>query len=431
MIYNLPVETSGRPADWVVKPLADIAKVVGGGTPDTGNPEYWNPPEIPWVTPTDITKCSGPVLEKTERGISQAGLRDSSATPLPVGATLLTSRATIGECRLAGVPVATNQGFASLVPRDPNDSHFLFYLAQSVKPVFVRLAAGTTFAEVSRREIRRVNVCVPTEPGERAEIGPLLETSDRALAAAEAKLAAARQLKTALMQQLFTRGIPGRHSCFEQTKIGEIPTGWKIKRVSDVVSGNIYNGLSPQSRPDPPGVPILNVSCISSGRCNPRNVTYVNLLDKPHEDLIAHAGDFYVLRGNGNREYIATGGLLTEEPPPNCVFSDLLIKIPFDPDKTVRGFMPLLWQSHEFLRRLQSKAVSGSGLWKIGLREIRRHDFAEPPREEQEEIVNALRAAGEYLSTCEAELHALGRLKQSLLQNLLTGRVRVRVESGQ
>jgi type I restriction enzyme S subunit len=155
------------------------------------------------------------------------------------------------------------------------------------------------------------------------------------------------------------------------------------------------------------------------------------LLDKPHEDLIAHAGDFYVLRGNGNREYIATGGLLTEEPPPNCVFSDLLIKIPFDPDKTVRGFMPLLWQSHEFLRRLQSKAVSGSGLWKIGLREIRRHDFAEPPREEQEEIVNALRAAGEYLSTCEAELHALGRLKQSLLQNLLTGRVRVRVESGQ
>ena len=97
-----------------------------------------------------------PVLVTTERGISKAGLSESSATLLPVGSTLLTSRATIGECRFAGIPVATNQGFTSLVPKEGVDPRFLFYLTQTLKkPTLVRLAAGTTFIEVSRREVRQ------------------------------------------------------------------------------------------------------------------------------------------------------------------------------------------------------------------------------------------------------------------------------------
>src|ERR1700676_1938197 len=218
MIYDLPLEKSARPPDWIVQSLNQLADVAGGGTPETGVAEYWHPAEILWVTPTDITSCSGNVLTRTERGISQSGLRESSANLLPVGTTLLTSRATVGECRLAGVPVATNQGFASLVAREGSDSRFLFYLAQSLKPVLVRLAAGTTFIEVSRREIRRVNVCVPREAKEREGIGRILSIADEAIAAAEKQLASARRLKTALMQQLFTRGLPGRHTRFQKTK---------------------------------------------------------------------------------------------------------------------------------------------------------------------------------------------------------------------
>src|SRR5207245_937206 len=105
-------------------------------------------------------------LLRTERSISGCGLRNSSATLLPTGTTLLTSRATVGECRIAGVPLCTNQGFASLVPRDGTDSRFLYHLTQLLKPVLVRLASGTTFIEVSRREVRRIRVCVPTRPEE-------------------------------------------------------------------------------------------------------------------------------------------------------------------------------------------------------------------------------------------------------------------------
>src|SRR5438105_2619735 len=117
MIYDLLVERSAQPSDWSISPIKSLVDVVGGGTPDTAVPEYWNPPEIPWLTPTDITSCQSIVLSKTERSISQKGLDNSSAVLLPIGTTLLTSRATVGECKLAGVEVATNQGFASLVPK--------------------------------------------------------------------------------------------------------------------------------------------------------------------------------------------------------------------------------------------------------------------------------------------------------------------------
>jgi type I restriction enzyme S subunit len=142
VIYNLPVETSARPSDWVIKPLKELADVVGGGTPDTGVAEYWNPPEHLWVTPTDISKCDSPILHKAERHVSAAGLKNSSAALMPIGTTLLTSRATIGECKLAGVEVATNQGFASLVPKVIDEADFVFYLAQSLKSTLTRLAAA-------------------------------------------------------------------------------------------------------------------------------------------------------------------------------------------------------------------------------------------------------------------------------------------------
>src|SRR5262249_9379809 len=136
----------------------------------------------------------------------------------------------------------SNQGFASLVPRDGIDARFLFYLAQAIKSVFVRLAAGTTFVEVSRREIRRVKVCVPADPKERATIGRALTLADEALMAAEAQVTAALRLKSALMQQLFTRGIPGWHATFKQTKIGEIPERWDLPQLRRLLVSS-SNGL--------------------------------------------------------------------------------------------------------------------------------------------------------------------------------------------
>jgi type I restriction enzyme S subunit len=180
IIYDLALQDANLATGWEIKTIHDIAQVVGGGTPDTNVAEFWNPPAIHWATPTDVTACRGIFMSNTERGISHAGAESCAATVIPSDSILLTSRATIGECRINTVPMATNQGFASLVPRVRTDYLYLFYLAQFLKPCFVRLACGSTYLEVSRREIRRVRYACP-EPDERTLIGETLLKIDNAL----------------------------------------------------------------------------------------------------------------------------------------------------------------------------------------------------------------------------------------------------------
>ena len=112
--------------EWSKQQLGDICNIINGGTPSTSIAEFWNG-KILWCTPTDITSCSTKYIYTTESKIRESGLKASSATLLPKGALLLCSRATIGEVRIAGNAICTNQGFKSLVVQiniiQPPDRH--------------------------------------------------------------------------------------------------------------------------------------------------------------------------------------------------------------------------------------------------------------------------------------------------------------------
>ena len=116
-----------KPDGWSELPLTDLAEIAGGGTPKRGEPSYWNG-NVAWATPTDVTALAGRTIRRTASTITEAGLAKSSATLLPPGSLLLTTRATIGVCAIAGVAIATNQGFQNLVPRHRTYVDFLYYL---------------------------------------------------------------------------------------------------------------------------------------------------------------------------------------------------------------------------------------------------------------------------------------------------------------
>lgn len=132
-----------------------------------------------------------------------------------------------------------------------------------------------------------------------------------------------------------------------------------------------------------------------------------------------------MLRGNGNRDFVATGGLLRQTPAVDTIYSDKLIRLRFNSEDVADRFVPYLWQSKAFLNRLQSKAESGSGLWMMSKRDICRELFACPPPDEQEEIVALLDSTEEQLNAQNKKVEALMGVKRSLLQNLLTGKIRI------
>lgn len=151
----------GVPEGWEAKRIADVCNTVGGGTPSTKVPEYWNG-DITWVTPSDVTQNDCLTLLDTERKITEKGLRESAATMLPPETILMTSRASVGFFALMNQAVCTNQGFINIVPfRDELRMYLLFHLMSRVDEIR-KNAKGTTYPEISKGRFREMNVLVPS-----------------------------------------------------------------------------------------------------------------------------------------------------------------------------------------------------------------------------------------------------------------------------
>lgn len=299
-----------------------------------------------------------------------------------------------------------------------------------VHEIFSKTSQQTTgLANFSWGAVKKLPVRFPTCVNEQRRIAAALRLADEAVQKARAELNATRELKRSLMSSLFLLGMPGRHTDFQETKIGLIPQLWTVRTIRSVLADRPDSGTSPLSRPDPPGTPILNVSCVKDGVCSPVEVTYVDVSADEIERYRTQAGDFFVLRGNGNRDLVATGGLLRQTPAVNTIYSDKLIRLRFNTEEVADRFVPYLWQSKAFLTRLQSKAESGSGLWMMSKRDICRELFACPPPGEQEEIVALLDSTEEQLNAQNKKVEALMGVKRSLLQNLLTGKIRILEEA--
>ena len=155
---------------WIRLSIGDVAHVIGGGTPDTNIEDYWNG-NIQWFTPSEIGKEK--YVTESERTLTQNGLDNSSAKILPPNTILLSTRATIGECSIAKQECCTNQGFQSLIANKVTPE-FLYYLIQTKKKDLLSKASGSTFAEISANEVRKIHICIPsTQEEQKAIVQPL------------------------------------------------------------------------------------------------------------------------------------------------------------------------------------------------------------------------------------------------------------------
>ena len=163
---------------WTEETLGSVAKVVGGGTPDTNIQKYWNG-NIQWFTPSEIGRDK--YVTYSLRTISEEGLNKSSAKLLPTGTILLSSRATVGECSINNVECTTNQGFQSLIAKENISNEFLFYLIQTKRKELIRKSCGSTFLEISANEVRKIKITIPTHK-EQEKIANLISLLDERIA---------------------------------------------------------------------------------------------------------------------------------------------------------------------------------------------------------------------------------------------------------
>jgi type I restriction enzyme S subunit len=151
------------PAGWGVSTIGEEVKVVGGGTPSTKEPDFWENGVYNWVTPKDLSRLSQPILLDSERKITEAGLRVISSGLLPIGTVLLSSRAPIGYLAIAEVPTAINQGFIAMICDNQLPNLWVLRWTESNIELIKGQANGTTFLEVSKGAFRPLPVIVPSQ----------------------------------------------------------------------------------------------------------------------------------------------------------------------------------------------------------------------------------------------------------------------------
>ena len=222
--------------------MGEVADIIGGGTPSTLNSDYWDG-NIDWYSPAEIIDQI--YMYKSQRKITELGLEKSSAKMLPIGTVLFTSRAGIGKTAILAKRGCTNQGFQSIVPYSNTlDSYFIFSRTEELKKYGELVGAGSTFVEVSGRQMENMQLMIPKTIGEQHIIGLLFSTLDHLITLHQRKLEKLKIIKKSMLENLF----PQSEEKTPKIRFSGFTKDWEQRKLKDF--GKATGGISIESEFD-------------------------------------------------------------------------------------------------------------------------------------------------------------------------------------
>lgn len=249
--------------EWREYTIGEIADIIGGSTPSTSDPDNFNG-DIPWLTPKDLSGPHDRYISRGERNLSRKGLASCSAQLLPSGAVLLSSRAPVGYVAIAKNPVATNQGFRSLVLKPGFEPEFVYYWLKANVDELERHASGSTFKELSGLALAQITIRLPDHRTQRA-IAHILGTLDDKIELNRRMNATLEAIARAIFKSWFVDFDPVHAKArgeqpygmdadtaalfpdaFEDSELGPIPAGWRVKPIGDTVT--VVGGSTPRTK---------------------------------------------------------------------------------------------------------------------------------------------------------------------------------------
>lgn len=403
------------PSGWTTYQLDEICDVIGGGTPDRSNSAYWNG-DIPWVSPTEITSLNGRYISNSREKITVFGLSKSSAKLHPAGTVLMTSRASIGLAAINTIPVATNQGFQSFRCTGKIYNEFLYQLIMWMRRELERLAAGSTFLEISSTNVKSMSVVIP-EHQEQQKIAAILTAVDDVIESTQAQISKLKDLKTGMMQELLTKGIG--HTEFKDSPVGRIPAGWEVLMAEDVAL-EIVVGIvvQPTQYYVESGIPALRSANVRETGLNSDNLKYIS--HESNEKLKKsklQEGDLVTVRTG----YPGTTAVVEKQfEGSNCI--DVIIT---RPRNIVDSNYLCTWINSDSGKGQVLKAQGGLAQQHFNVGDMKRMLVALPPLNEQRKISEILKTVTLKLELVNMRLGKLQDHKKALMQDLLTGTVRI------
>lgn len=400
------------PEDWNIKHLDDFGYIVSGGTPSTSVPSYWNG-MIPWCTPTDITGTEGIIISKTEKCITEDGLKNSSADVLPSGSLLLCTRATIGDSKINSIPMATNQGFKNVVPFKDTCIKYLYYLLQTKKREMLEKATASTFAEISKSALCEIPLQAP-EKQEQEQIAQVLFDIDALITDLQKLIQKKKNIRQGTMQMLVTgkKRLDGFSG--EWVKINLAKNSRLKARIG-------WQGLTTAEYLDEGYSYLITGTDFKDGRIEWNGCHYVDFDRYAQDPNIQVSNGDLLLTKDGTIGKVA---FVADLKRPATLNSGVFLVKPIT-DAYTAHFMFYVLESSVFKDFLQQLSA-GSTINHLYQKDLVKFDlFVPPTKEEQEAIAGILFDMDCGIHKLEEKLSKYQKVKQGMMEELLTGKVRL------
>ena len=385
-------------ATWEQRELKDVAEIVGGGTPSTSVPAYWNG-SIDWYSPTEIGQEN--FAKGSKRKISNEGLNNSSAKLLPAHKTILfTSRATTGEAAILEREGATNQGFQSIVTKEGVDVYFLYSYKHHLKKQALIKASGSTFLEISKNEVEGLHVPVPSGE-EQAKIGSFFKLVDKAITLHQRKLEGLSKLKKSLLQKMF----PKNGSLGPELRFPGFTGDWEQRKLNEIAS--IYDGTHQTPRYTSNGIPFLSVENITTLQSSKFISEKDFLRDFP---VYPKKGDVLLTRIGD----VGTANVYERNQKVAFYVSLALLKL----RETDPYFVNASFRSNSTRKEVWKRTLHIAFPKKINKNEIGKVNIQIPSLAEQRKIGIFFYSLDRLITLHQRKLESLKKLKKSLLQQM-------------
>jgi type I restriction enzyme S subunit len=417
-------------SNWKTVELQSVCEIISGGTPSREESKFWNG-DINWVTPTDITSNKAKFLSHTKETITKDGLKSSSARLLPMGTILLTSRASIGFASIAKIACCTNQGFKNLICKHEVDNEYMYYYVDhSLKRQMEVLACGSTFLEITKKDMSRLKVKIPTDFKEQKDISRILSTADYCIQKTEETISKLQKIKSGLMQDLFTRGVDEhgklrptfneRPEIYKDSPLGKIPSDWAYDSFSNLTQFISYGFTNPMPETND-GPHMITAKDVRDGavdyeQCRKTSFKAFNeLLTKKSKPQV---GDILLTKDG------TLGRLAVVEQEGTCINQSVAIIRPSEKLEAV--FLKTLLETEQYQHIMLADA-GGSTIKHLYITTIDKMIIKYPKNKiERTRLLKTLMAIDENLEFEKGGLKKLQTLKQGLMQDLFTGKVKVK-----
>lgn len=398
------MEKWALPPNWSWVALSELSVAFGGSTPSRSRSEYFGG-DIVWITPSDL--AIGSLIQDVADSavkLTQAGLDSCAARLLPIGSVLFSSRATIGKIAIAGVPLATNQGFVNFECGPRLFNRYLAYCLRSLINHIKQLASSTTYLEVPRSKLRSFTIPIPY-PDDPARS---LVEQRRIVARLEALLGEVREMRT-LQAEIETDVGRLMEASVAQAFEDGIRDDWMWTTVGELMVGMPQYGTSRKPNSDRLGVPVLRMGNIQDGEIDLTNLKHVDMPKSEAEKYRIRHGDLVFNRTN-SAELVGKTAVFESEEPAVC--ASYLIRFQVDPTRTVPQYVSFYINSPLGRKYIETQLVRAIGQVNVNAQKLRAMPIPIPATlSQQHAVVENLRYLREEVKSMRTvQVGAVGLL---------------------